>query len=139
MKAGLLLLPLLFLGGCRPPAPDQRLPAGQAAHLAALSARVAALETEVAELKARQSDHAATNAGDVTARAAAQNCAMALACALETFRQGSVGNRYPTASQVDLPAACGDQRMGWQKLETQQYTFTVANGDGQVLVQQSGP
>ncbi|WP_075831127.1 hypothetical protein [Deinococcus marmoris] len=136
MKVGFLLLaPLLLLSACRPPPPDPQA----AQQIAALSARIGTLETEVAELRAGQRDSGVANADDVTARAAAQNCAIALARALELFRQGSVGSRYPTPSQVDLPDACEGQRVGWQKLEAQQYTFAVTNGDGQVLAQQSGP
>ncbi|WP_226342413.1 hypothetical protein [Deinococcus sp. AJ005] len=136
MKVGLLLLALLLLlGACRPPQPDPQA----APQIAALSARIGTLETEVAELKAGQRDSNLANSDDVTARAAAQNCAIALARALELFRQGSLESRYPTPSQVDLPDACEDQRVGWQKLEAQQYTFAVTNGDGQVLAQQSEP
>ncbi len=136
MKVGLLpLVLLLLLSACRPPQPDPQA----AQQIAALSARIGTLETEVAKLKAGQRDSGVTNADDVTVRAAAQNCAIALARALELFRQGSLESRYPTASQVELPDACEGQRVGWQKLEAQGYTFAVTNGDGQVLAQQSGP
>lgn len=134
MKAGLLFLPLL-LCGCRAPEPDP----GVARQVAALGARITALETEVADLKAGQEVTGAANAGDVTARAAAQNCAIALARTLELFRQSSLGKRYPAPAQVTLPDACEGQRVGWNRLEAQQYTFTVSNGDGAVLAQQSGP
>ena len=134
MKAGFLVLSLL-LGSCRSPEPDP----GMARQLDALSTRIAALETEVADLKAGQRGRGAANAGDVTARAAAQNCAIALARTLELFRQSSLGNRYPTSALVVLPDACEGQRVGWKKLEAQQYTFAVTNGDGEVLAQQSGP
>ncbi|CAM3325183.1 Lipoprotein [Deinococcus saxicola] len=136
MKAGLpVLISLLLLSACRPPQPDPQA----AQQTAALSARIGRLETEMAELKAGQRDGGLARADDVTARAAAQNCAVALARALESFRQSSLGNRYPTPSQVELPDACQGQHVGWQKLEAQQYTFAVTNGDGQVLAQQSGP
>ena len=136
MRGSLLLLLLLtLLSGCQNPAPDPQA----AQQLAALSARITALETEVAELKAAQRASGAANAVDVTARAAAQNCAGALNRALELFRQNSVGERYPTPAQLELPDACQGQRIGWERLEAQRYSFNVTNGDGQVLLRQSGP
>ncbi|AIZ44513.1 hypothetical protein QR90_04495 [Deinococcus radiopugnans] len=135
VKAGLLLLPVLLLSGCQSPGPDPEVER----QLAALSARIDALETEVASLQTGPQITGTVNAGDVTARAAAQNCAVALARTLELFRQSSVGHRYPAASQVVLPDACEGQRVGWKRLEAQQYSFAVTNRDGEVLAQQSGP
>jgi outer membrane murein-binding lipoprotein Lpp len=135
MKAGLLLLPVLLLSGCQSPRPDPEV----AQQIAELGARIDALEGEVAELRAGPRVTGPVNAGDVTARAAAQNCAVALARTLELFRQNSVGNRYPEPSQVVLPDACEGQHVGWKKLEGQQYTFAVTSRDGEMLAQQSGP
>ncbi len=134
MRTGLLLLPILLLSGCQSPQPDPEV----ARQIADLSARIDALEGEVSELKAGRPDSSTPSAGDVTARAAAQNCAIALARALELFRQSSLGNRYPGPSQVVLPDACEGQRVGWKKLEAGQYTFAITNRDGEVLAQQSG-
>lgn len=135
MKAGLLLLPALLLSGCRPAGPDPEA----ARQLAELSARIDALESEVAELRAGPPVTGAVDASAVTARAAAQNCAGALARTLELFRQSSVGNRYPAPAQVRLPDACEGQRVGWKKLAGREYTFVVTGRDGEVLAQQSGP
>ncbi|MDV6375522.1 hypothetical protein [Deinococcus arenicola] len=143
MNAGLPLLPLLLVGylltgclltGCQSPAPDPQT----TTQLAALSARMTALETQVTVLKAAQGEDAAASADDVTARAAAQNCAVVLARTLETFRQGSDTAHYPSMSQLALPDACGGQRVSWKVLDAQHYTFEVTNADGQVLAGESG-
>lgn len=134
MKAGLFLLPLL-LCGCRSPEPESAL----VRQVTALEARIAALEGEVADLKAGPPVTGAADAGDVTARAAAQNCAIAVSRTLELFRQSSLGKRYPGPAQITLPDACEGQRVGWNTLEAQRYAFTVSGGDGVVLARQSGP
>lgn len=135
MKAGFLSFVPLLLLGCQSPALDPQT----AQQIAVLSARVTALETQVAVLRAAQRDDVTASADEVTARAAAQNCAVALARVLETFRQGSVEERYPTAPQLALPSACEGQRVSWKVLQAQTYTFAVTKGDGQVLAEQSGP
>ncbi len=121
------------LCACQPP-PDSRV--------AELSARVSALEAEVGALKAARQGEGpvgAPDAGDITARAAAQNCANALTRMLETFRQDSLERRYPTPAQVELPDACMGQRVSWVTLEAQAYTFSLTDGAGQEQLRQSGP
>ena len=126
----LLLLPLLC--ACQ----DQQARQQNAA----LTQRVAALEAQVKALQAAQA-HApsVTEAGDVTVRAAAQNCALGLSRALEEYRQNSEESRYPTQAEVTLPQACDDEQVSWQTLEAQSYSFNVLGPDGKVLAQQSGP
>ncbi|GGM09996.1 hypothetical protein GCM10010841_18040 [Deinococcus aerophilus] len=131
MWSGVLLAASLC--ACQPP-PDPRV--------AELSARVSALEAEVRALKAAQHSGGpagATDAGDVTARAAAQNCANALTRMLETFRQDSIDRRYPTPAQVELPGACAGQRVNWVTLEAQAYTFSLTDRAGKEQLRQRGP
>lgn len=127
----LLLVPLL--AGCQ----DRQARAEQAT----LTRRVAALEAEVRELRAQGDDLSPTlpQASAATARAAAGNCATALARALEAYRSGSLDSRYPARTQLDLPDACAGQRVEWVSLDAQRYTFRVLSAQGQELARQSGP
>lgn len=126
-----LLVPLL--AGCQ----DWQARADQEA----LSRRVTALEAEVRELRGRGAVLSPTlsKASEATARAAAGNCATALARALETYRSGSVETRYPTRSQLGQPDACAGQQVEWTALEAQSYVFRVLSAQGQELARQSGP
>lgn len=105
-----------------------------------LQSRVTGLEARLQKLEAAQ-PHAPSvaEAGNVTTRAAAQNCAVELARTLESFRQASLEHHYPTRQELELPDACSDQRVAWQTLSATQYAFTVNSASGQVLAQQSGP
>ncbi|MFC6661703.1 hypothetical protein [Deinococcus multiflagellatus] len=93
----LLGLPLL-LCACQ----DQ----GARAQTAALQAQVDRLQEEVRALQAAQAEQARalpTNLRQVTEQAAAQNCANSLTRELESFRENSLDQRYPTAAQLVLP------------------------------------
>lgn len=127
----LLLVPLL--AGCQ----DRQARAEQAA----LARRVTALEAEVRDLRGQGASLWPTlpQASEATVRAAAGNCATALARALETYRSGSLTSLYPTRAQLDTPDPCVGQRVEWVSLEAQRYAFRVLSAQGQELARQSGP
>ncbi|WP_221090024.1 hypothetical protein [Deinococcus aquaedulcis] len=128
----LLGLPLL-LCACQ----DQ----GARAQTAALQARVDRLEEQLRTLQQAQANQASalpTDVRQVTAQAAAQNCANSLTRELESFRENSLDQRYPTAAQLVLPPACADQRVNWLSRSPQTYTFTITDRDGRELARQSG-
>ena len=114
----LLLLPLV-LSACQ----DREARAQNAE----LSRRVAALERGVTALKLKVEAGPVPDADaqSVTMQAAAQNCANDLTRALELYRQDSIERRYPTRAELTLPDACAEQRVRWEKLEPQAYTFTL--------------
>lgn len=126
-----LLAPLL--AGCQ----DRQARADQAA----LAQRVTALEVQVRGLKGQGATLAPTlpEASEVTARAAAGNCATALARALETYRSSSLDTRYPTRTELAAPDACAGQQVEWTALEAQRYAFRVLSAKGQELARQNGP
>mgnify|MGYP007053956159 FL=1 len=126
----LLLLPLV-LSACQ----DREARAQNAE----LSRRVAALERGVTALKLKVEAGPVpdVDAQSVTMQAAAQNCANDLTRALELYRQDSIERRYPTRAELTLPDACAEQRVRWEKLEPQAYTFTLLGAAGQELTRQS--
>jgi hypothetical protein len=131
LSFAVLLAPLL--AGCQ----DRQARADQAA----LAQRVTALEAQVRGLKDQGATLAPTlpEASEATARAAAGNCATALARALETYRSSSLDTRYPTRTELAVPDACAGQRVEWTALEAQRYAFRVLSAKGQELARQNGP
>lgn len=133
-RLALLLAPLL--AGCQ----DRQA----RAETGVLAGRVAALEAEVRELRAAQAAGPSVapslpQARAATTRAAALNCAAALARSLETYRSGSLETRYPPQARAEVPDACAGQRVEWVRLEAQRYTFRVLSAGGRELARQSGP
>ncbi|WP_291430920.1 hypothetical protein [Deinococcus sp.] len=102
-----------------------------------LTRRVETLERQLNAVQTVQQKDPLTDAGRVTTRAAAQNCANSLTRELETFRQNSIDRLYPTAAQLDLPGACVDLRVNWLRQDTARYTFTVTDGQGRELARQT--
>lgn len=136
MNRAALLLPLALvplLAGCQ----DRQARADQAE----LARRVTALEAEVRTLRGQGAVLSPTlpEASEATARAAAGNCATALARTLETYRSSSLDTRYPTRTQLEEPDACAGLRVEWTALEAQNYAFRVQSAQGQELARQSGP
>lgn len=102
-----------------------------------LEARVAALEAQVQALKDVAGETGASGAGEVVARAAAQNCANDLDRFLETTRQD--GDAYPPARLVTLPDSCVDLRVNWRTLTPNAYAFDVTDLAGRRLATGRGP
>ncbi|WP_343758016.1 hypothetical protein [Deinococcus depolymerans] len=127
-RALLLLLLAPLLGGCQ----DREARAQNAD----LTRRVEALERQLSAVQATQQSGLPTDAGRVTARAAAQNCANSLTRTLETYRQNSLDRRYPAPAQLEVPDACVDQRVNWLTRSADAYTFTVTDAAGRELARQ---
>lgn len=107
---------------------------------AELEKRVAALEAEVKALQAVQvNGPTKTAVSDVTVQAAAQNCAVELARKLELYRQDSLQHRYPQQSELEFPDACTGQKVVWQELKNNVYSFKVQDASGNTLAEQRGP
>ncbi|MHA0042673.1 hypothetical protein [Deinococcus sp. PEB2-63] len=130
MKVLPLLLCSVLLCGCQ----DREARAQNAA----LQARVTELEAQVRGMQAEQETALPADAQSVTERAAGQNCANALTRTLEVFREDSLDDRYPSASQMQLPAECVDLRVNWVARSERAYTFTVTDASGRELARQSG-
>ncbi|UBV42679.1 hypothetical protein LAJ19_00065 [Deinococcus taeanensis] len=125
MKVLRLLLCLPLLSACQDPQARR--------DTAALQARVATLETQLRTMQAAPPSDART----VTASAAAQNCANSLTRSLETFRQNSLDDRYPTPAELQLPTECVDLHVNWVQRSNRAYTFTVADERNRELARQS--
>ncbi|BDP42977.1 hypothetical protein DAETH_29460 [Deinococcus aetherius] len=129
MKCAAPLLLAALLCGCQ----DREARAENAR----LQARVARLEAEVRALRQETRAEDPAQAGQVVLRAAAQNCANALARFLETTRQDA--GAYPPARLVTLPDSCVDLRVNWRTLSPQVYAFDVADRAGQTLASGRSP
>ena len=105
-----------------------------------LARRVTALEAEVRTLKREQATAAPpADASEVTARAAAQNCATQLSRTLEDYRRSSLEGRYPRPQDLTLPPACQNQTVKWQQQTAAAYAFTVQGAEGAALAEGKGP